>query len=270
MHRHRGDGVSKYIEIPLELVDDGTNVRTPAKRLSQSDLGLRASIMELGILQPITVVQRGKRYDVLYGHRRTAAARAVGLAMIPAIVETDPAEKPIRQLVENQHRQPVNPLDIAQTLRDYLDEHPDVRQADLAAKLGRSSYWISTKLALLDMDERLQAEVATGAISEARAQAARKATTVQTRHSRPRILKLDRESGSSASVVVPLSAGGGKSGQATIGIDRETGSIDFVIQDGTGYGVMLTLTAAAARLLGLRLTQAHAAASVAAARQQSA
>lgn len=254
--------MTHYLEIPVELLDDGTNVRTPAKRLSQSDVGLRASILELGVLQPITVVPRGDRYEVLYGHRRTAAARAVGLAAIPAVIETDPEEKPIRQLVENQHRQPVNPLDIAQTLRDYLDGHPDVRQADLAAKLGRSSYWISTKLALLDMDERTQKAVATGQIGQAAAYAAHKAATVQERgRGRARVLSLESEESRSASVSVALASGGaGGSGKATISVEHDSGSIELVLEDGGGYGVMVSLTAAAAKLLGLRLTQAYQAA----------
>lgn len=258
--------MTRYVDVPLELLDDGTNVRTPGKRLSQSDVGLRASILELGVLQPITVVQRGKRFEVLYGHRRTEAARAVGLATIPAIVETDPDEKPIRQLVENQHRQPVNPIDIARTLRAYIDDHPDVRQADLARKLGRSQYWVSTKLALLEMDEATQQAVAAGQVGQGRAYAAHKASTTQRNGSRPRVLALESDDSRSASVTVPLASGGGPAGKATIGVDHDTGSIDLLIEASDGYGVMLTLSAAAAKLLGLRLTQAYQAASVAAAK----
>jgi ParB/RepB/Spo0J family partition protein len=258
-----------YLEIPIELLDDGSNVRAPAKRLSQSDVGLRASILELGVLQPITVVRRGKRFEVLYGHRRTAAARAVGLAAVPAIVETDPDEKPIRQLVENQHRQPVNPIDIARTLRAYLDEHPATNRAALARKLGRNPGWISAKLALLELDVETQDQVARGQLGEGHAYRLAKTRTEAKTTGRPRVLE-DSDDGASVSVRVPIEGAGakGQTGEATIGVDRQTGAIDFVITDGAGYGLMLTLTASAARLLGLRLTQAYqAAAAVAAAGQ---
>lgn len=256
------------IEVPLELLDEGTNVRSPKRRggqLGQADTGLAGSIAELGVLQPITVVRRGKRFEVLYGHRRTAAARRAGLAAIPAIVEDEPSEKPIRQLVENQHRLPVNPIDIARTLRGYLEEHPETKQADLAAMLGRSSYWISTKLALLDLDPDAQDAVAAGTLGQGSAYAAHKATTSQ-RRGRARIFRidadhLDHEAGQSASVVVPLPGGKGTSSKgeprATISVERgDSPSIEIVLEDGTGHGVMLTLTRDSARLLGHRLMQA--------------
>lgn len=268
--------MSRLIDVPIELLDDGTNVRSPSRgrgaHLAGADAGLRDSIFSLGVLQPITVCQHGRRYTVLYGHRRTKAARAAGLVTIPAIVEPEPADKPIRQLVENQHRLPVNPIDIALTLRAYLGEHPEVRQGDLAAMLGRSGYWISTKLALLELDPDLQADVAEGRLSQAAAYAAHKAGTSQ-RGGRPRVFRidaahLDHEQGRSASVVVPLPAGpiapSRTPGKATISVERgEVPTIELVLEDGSGHGVMLTLARDAARMLGHRLLQAYQATAVA-------
>jgi ParB/RepB/Spo0J family partition protein len=265
----------RLVQVPIELLDDGTNVRSAGTRrrrgeLVASDRGLRDSIRELGVLQPITVCRHGKRFTVLYGHRRTAAARAAGLTEIPAIVEPEPSEKPIRQLVENQHRLPVNPIDIARTLRAYLDEHPETKQADLARMLGRSSYWVSTKLALLDMEPDAQEAVAAGRIGQGSAYAAHKASTSQ-RAGRPRVFRLDRldddrEPSRSRSVVVPLPSGGvrDKPGQATISVERgELPTIELILEDGAGHGVMLTLARDAARMLGHRLMQAYQATAVA-------
>jgi ParB/RepB/Spo0J family partition protein len=264
----------EVIEIPLEVLDDGTNVRTPSSHrrgYGVADVGLAASIAELGVLQPITVCRSGGRFTVLYGHRRTAAARRAGHLTIPAIVEPEPDHKPIRQLVENQHRLQVNPIDIARTLRAYLDENPGTKQHDLARMLGRSTYWISTKLALLEMQPQLQEAVAGEKLSQGLAIAAHKASTAQEAgRGRPRVFRidgdhLDGENAHSASVVVPLPATGAKGtgGKATISVERgEAPSIELVLEDGSGHGVMLTLHREAARMLGHRLMQAYQATAV--------
>lgn len=261
----------RLFEVALDQLDEGTNVRSRGKRKGrtlQADAGLRDSIRELGVLQPITVVRAGKRFTVLYGHRRAAAARAAGLTTIPAILEDEPEAKPIRQLVENQHRLPVNPIDIARTLRAYLDDNPEVRQLDLAKMLGRSSYWISTKLALLDLDEETRDAVADGRIGQSTAYAAQKAATAQGK-GRPKIFRLDTDhlggDARSASVVIPLPTPGSKSaGKATISVERaEVPTIELVVEDGLGHGVMLSLGRDAVRMLGHRLMQAYQATAVA-------
>lgn len=253
----------RILELPLDLVDDGENVRSPAKELTKLDYGLRTSIALYGVLQAITVARAGKRYEVLYGHRRTAAARAVGLETIPAVVEDRPTELPIRQLVENENRRRVDPLDIARTIRRYLDENPGTTQAQVASKLGRSGYYVSTKLALLEMDADLQEQVAAGRINEVKATAMRKASTPATAGARPRIFALDHETSRSASTTLPLAQPSRAPGKATIGIEQGSGWIDLVVEDEAGRGIMLTISGPAARLLGLRLTQASQAAAVA-------
>jgi ParB/RepB/Spo0J family partition protein len=265
--------MNQVIAVPIELLDPGTNVRSESRGRvrwphNSADAGLTASVAELGVLQPISVCQHGKRYTVLYGHRRTEAARAAGLATVPAIVEAEPDHKPIRQLVENQHRLPVNPIDIARTLRTYLDEHPETKQGDLARMLGRSSYWISTKLALLELNPDVQAAVAEGRLASSAAYAASKVTTIA-RGGRPRVFRfdahhLDGDNSHAASVVLDLPNGTNKPGKATLSVERgEVPSIELILEDGSGHGVMLTLARDGARMLGHRLMQAYQATAVA-------
>lgn len=247
--------VGQLFEVNLDELDEGSNVRKKA------DKGLRKSIAEHGVLQPITVVRRRGRFEVLYGYRRAAAARALELKRIPAILvpEPDASERALRQLAENLDRKAVDPIDVARALRATLEANPGMTQAELAQRIGRSGYYVSTKLALLAMDEKTRRRISAGELGEVRAQAARKASTVQGRRSRPRILELDVGSGRSRSVVVPLtSASGNRSAaRATIGVELATGHVDLVLEDGAGQSVMVTLSAAEARLLGRRLLQAH-------------
>lgn len=240
----------KLLDLPVELIDPGTNVR------SKIDTALRESILTHGVLQPITVsIEPDDRYRCLYGHRRLAAARAAGLKTIPAIVEGLPDALPIRQLVENLQRREVDPMDVARTLRDHLEAHPGLRQGELARALGRSTHWVSTRLTLLDMTPELQERLSAGEIRQHQALAAHKATTEQPKSGRPRTMR-PGVTADTARVVVELEGVKGRGGSATIELDRRNGSIEILLEDNDGYGVALTVTAAAAALLSRRLAQA--------------
>lgn len=239
----------RIVQVPVTKIDQGDNVRFV------TDEGLRESVRAHGIIQPVTLAKRTNgRFEVLFGHRRVAAAAALGLPDVPAIITDRPADLPRRQLAENLDRKAMDPIEIASVLRAELDRDPELTPAALAKACGRSSYWISTKLALLDLPEELQARVATGQLAEQRAHAIRKATTPQTRGRARTLTVVDDGDGNSRSVVVPL---GTTTGQATLGIDRTAGTIDLVVQDAKGHGVFLVLLPEAAKLLGRRLTQAY-------------
>jgi ParB/RepB/Spo0J family partition protein len=241
--------------IPIADLDEGPNVRRRA------DTGLRRSIAKHGVLQPITVCvadEDRERFQVLYGHRRLAAARSLGLTSIPAVVVVRPAEDlPIRQLAENLDRQTVSPIDVAKALRAHLDAHPEQTAHDLAAQLGRSDYWISVKLRLLDMSPALRQRVDSKEIGEGRAYAIHKASLPRTGTGRPKTLP-GLEEGRSRSIVVPLGQAAGKGAgpiTATVGIDEDR-CIDLVVDNGRGQAVMVTIDEAGARLLSRRLMQA--------------
>lgn len=240
--------MTAVLQIPLSKLDLGDNVR------EVTDDGLVESIRAHGVIQPVTVARlpRG-RYEVLYGHRRTLACMQLELGTVPAIVTERPADLPLRQLAENFDRREVDPIDTARTLRAWLDAHPGMTQGELADQVGKSIGWVNKKLALLELDPELQARVSAGTLSEKTAQAKRMASTRQRGPGRPRLLApLESEPGRSRSVVIPL----GAAGSATLGIDRETGTVDLVVQQADQRGVFLLLQPKDARLLALRLMQA--------------
>lgn len=243
----------QLLDVRLDELDDGPNVRAKA------DTGLRRSIEEHGVLQPITVCRRRGRFEVLYGHRRTAAARAAGLESIPAILIAPPDDLPIRQLVENMHRRAVDPIDIAKAMRAHLRANPGMNRSQLARTLGRSLPYVSNKLELLDLDKKTRKRISAGVLGERQAIDARRAVAPMA-HGRPRVLQ-DSEDGRSRSVVVPFGQEG--RAKATVGVDLETNRVDLVVEDGAGHSVMVTVSADVARLLGRRLQQASVAVAVA-------
>lgn len=253
-------------DVKVALILNGTNVRQGV-----ADPGLVASIQEHGVLQPIVVRPVGQRgrYEVVMGFRRMAAARRLGLDTIPCVVDDRPEDDQIlRQVAENVDRRAMNPMDVALALQAYLDAHPTVKKAELAASLGRpgraGAVWIANKLALLRLDEPLREKVASGELPEYVAIKGRQ--HLGDGRGRPRAIPLPDEEGKSRSVSVPIGrsfAGGGhQPGVADVSIDLEARAVDVAIHMGD-RGLFLSLSADEARLLGRRLQQAGEALAVA-------
>ena len=85
------------------------------------------------MLQPVLVRPVGDGYELIAGERRWRAARRVGLQTIPALVrETDDAAALEQALVENLHRDELNPLEEAaayqQLIEDFGLTHDEVAQ----------------------------------------------------------------------------------------------------------------------------------------------
>ncbi|NYJ76519.1 ParB/RepB/Spo0J family partition protein [Allobranchiibius huperziae] len=73
----------------------------------QLDAAFVASLRDLGVLEPVTVVSDGDEVRVRYGQRRTLGAIEAGLATIPARVidvADDEALRIVAQMAENDHR----------------------------------------------------------------------------------------------------------------------------------------------------------------------
>lgn len=164
----RGNADIVIRQVPVGDVEVGANVRVDPGELE----GLAASIRELGVLQPVKVVAHDAgTYRLVWGQRRLLAARLAGLETIPAIVvdagDVDDPGSPraIEQLVENLDRRDLNPIEEAHALREVLDADPKLTQAALAERLGRSPSWLANSLRLLGLEETVQEQVRSGAIS---------------------------------------------------------------------------------------------------------
>lgn len=101
--------------IPVTAID----VRPGRRRLDPSWVKTLAELMRTPAdCQPIEVVQRGERYDLVFGGHRLAAAQAKGWVDIPTIVKqpadfADEAEIVLREITENLARRELSALDRA-------------------------------------------------------------------------------------------------------------------------------------------------------------
>jgi ParB family transcriptional regulator, chromosome partitioning protein len=133
---------------------------------------LALSIREVGLLQPVVVrpVMPG-HYELIMGERRWRACQRAGLEHIPAIVRGTTDDDLLREaLMENLHREQLNPLEEAAAYQQLLDDFGATHD-ELAHKVGRSRPHISNTIRLLHLPPGVQRRVAAGVLSAGHARA---------------------------------------------------------------------------------------------------
>ncbi len=143
------------------------NPRQPRRTFDEEALDeLSASIVEVGLLQPVVVRKIGDgSYELVMGERRWRASQRAGLDVIPAIVRETADDEMLRDaLMENLHRQQLDPLEEAAAYQQLLDDFGATHE-QLAQKIGRSRPHISNTLRLLNLPPAVQKRVAAGVIS---------------------------------------------------------------------------------------------------------
>jgi ParB family chromosome partitioning protein len=160
-------------EIPISAIRP--NRFQPRDHFDEEALGgLADSIREVGVLQPVLVRPvdgPGEVYELVAGERRWRAARRVGLQTIPALVrETDDAAALEHALVENLHRDNLNPLEEAAAYQQLIEDF-GLTHDEVAARVGRSRASISNMLRLLQLPPSIQRLLQGGQLSMGHARA---------------------------------------------------------------------------------------------------
>src|SRR5579859_1585984 len=160
-----------YAEIPVTAISP--NPRQPRRTFDEDAIEeLADSIREVGLLQPVVVRATGRdSYELIMGERRWRASQRAGLAEIAAIVRDTPDTDLLRDaLIENLHRQQLDPLEEAAAYQQLLDDFGATHE-QLAHKIGRSRPHISNTLRLLNLPPAVQKRVAAGVLSAGHARA---------------------------------------------------------------------------------------------------
>ena len=133
---------------------------------------LTTSINEVGVLQPVLLREVApEQYELIAGERRWRAAQKAGLTSIPALVRTaDTTESLEQALVENLHRENLNPLEEAAAYQQLLDEF-GLKQEEVAQRVGKSRSTIANTVRLLQLPPVVQRYVAEGQLSAGHARA---------------------------------------------------------------------------------------------------
>jgi ParB family chromosome partitioning protein len=158
-------------EIQINQIDP--NPYQPRNNFDEETLaGLTASIRELGVLQPILVRKVSEdRYAIIAGERRWRAAKRAGLQFIPVIVRQVNDELTLQHaLVENLHRDDLNPLEEAAAYQQLVEDF-DLTQEAVAQKVGKSRSAVANLLRLFQLPPQVQRLVAEGRVSAGHAKA---------------------------------------------------------------------------------------------------
>lgn len=142
-------------EIPVG--DIRSNPYQPRKTFDQSALDeLAESIKNYGVFQPIIVKKGIKGYDLVAGERRLRASKLAGLTTIPAIVREFNDEQ-MREiaLLENLQRENLTAIELAWAYKGIIDSS-EIRQEDLAQKIGKSRTHVTNTLGLLRLPKNVQ------------------------------------------------------------------------------------------------------------------
>ena len=155
---------SDIIEIPVN--DIRPNPYQPRKNFDKEALDeLATSIRNYGVFQPIIVKKSIKGYDLVAGERRLRASKLAGLETIPSIVK-DFSDEEMREiaLLENLQRENLTSIELAWAYKGII-ESLNIRQEDLAAKIGKSRSHVTNTLGLLRLPDDVQDMVRENKIS---------------------------------------------------------------------------------------------------------
>ncbi len=155
---------SASLEMPLDRLHP--NPYQPRHDPGDADIeSLARSIQINGLIQPIIARRDGDGYQIVAGERRWRAARRAGRETIPVIVRDATDEQMLElALIENLQRQDLNAIDRARAYRRYCS-HFGLAPEQVAAKMGEDRTTVVNYLRLLDLEDDIQEQVASGTIS---------------------------------------------------------------------------------------------------------
>lgn len=131
----------------------------PRKEFDQTALEeLAQSIRLHGVITPITVRKVFDGYELVSGERRLRASKLAGLTEIPAYVMNVTGNVQMLELaiIENVQREDLNPLEVAQGYQRLIDDC-DMKQEDVAVKVGKDRSTVANMLRLLKLPVEIQA-----------------------------------------------------------------------------------------------------------------
>lgn len=141
----------------VAIKDIVANPYQPRKVFDEEKLQeLSASIKEYGVVQPLVVRKKGRKYELVAGERRLRASKLAGLKKVPVVLkEYDDAEMMEIALIENIQRHDLNAIEEAQGIKRLMDECK-LTQEQVAVKVGRSRVAVANILRLLNLAQEVQ------------------------------------------------------------------------------------------------------------------
>ncbi|WP_312125075.1 ParB/RepB/Spo0J family partition protein [Lysinibacillus boronitolerans] len=151
-------------EIQLDLIV--ANPFQPRKVFDEESLQeLADSIKEHGILQPIAVRKKARKFEIVAGERRYRACLLAGLEVIPVIIkELSDAQMMELAILENLQREDLTVIEEAEAYQSLM-ENLHLTQEELSKRLGKSRPHIANHVRLLALPEDVRKLMNDGTLS---------------------------------------------------------------------------------------------------------
>ncbi len=154
----------------LDIHSISPNPYQPRKSFDQESLDeLAHSIEQHGLIQPIIVYEDGDAYVLIAGERRLRACKIAGFKYIKSIVADVKVEK-LREyaLIENIQREDLNPIDLANSYKELLEEH-NLTHDELSKRISKSRSQITNSLRILQLSDDTKSLLLSAKISQGHA-----------------------------------------------------------------------------------------------------
>lgn len=149
-----------------------TSDDNPRKNFDEEALqSLAESIKMYGIIQPLVLLKKEDKYEIVAGERRYRAAKILKLKEVPAIIkDLSTKDKDMISMVENIQREDLNPYEEAQAYSNIMKEYA-LTQNELGEVLGKSRTYIANIVRLLTLDDFTIKELEKGNITSSQGRA---------------------------------------------------------------------------------------------------
>src|SRR3974390_2068207 len=143
------------------------NAFQPRSHFDEESMASLAASMKVVVLpQPVLVRElrdETESYELIAGERRWRAARRAGLQTIPVLVQsaTSDAHSLEQALVENLHREDLNPLEESAAYQQLIDEFGFTHE-QVATRVGKSRTAVTNTLRLLQLPAGAQRALVEG------------------------------------------------------------------------------------------------------------
>lgn len=144
-------------ELMVKVTSIEPNREQPRKDFNEEAMGELAESMKVyGVLQPLLVQKKGDYYEIIAGERRWRAAKLAGLKEVPVVIREYTKQQTMEiALIENVQREDLNPIEEAKAYQRLIQEF-ELKQEEIAARVGKSRVTITNSMRLMKLDERVQ------------------------------------------------------------------------------------------------------------------
>ena len=157
----------------IDISKISPNKQQPRKNFNEKEMQeLSNSIKNQGLIQPIVVREVDNNvYEIIAGERRWRACQLAGLHSVNCVV-MGVAEENVYEiaLIENIQRENLNVVEEAKAYKNLIKLN-NLKNEELAKKLGKSSSHISNLIRILELDDEIHQMIIDGKISMGHARA---------------------------------------------------------------------------------------------------